>query len=57
MYLRDISNVENSETSLELIWQLGHVLTITQRENDFIDLMIFAGRQFLADPTNSYNLS
>jgi len=57
VYLRDISYIENSEATLELIWQLGHVFAIAQRQNDFIDLMIFACSQFLTDSTDRNYLS
>lgn len=57
VYLRDISYVENSEATLELIWQLGHILAIAQRQNDFIYLMIFACSQFLSYSTDRNDLS
>ena len=57
VHLRDISDVENSEATLELVGELGDVLAVAQRQNDLVDLVVLARCQFLTDATNRDNLT
>lgn len=55
--LRDISDVENGEAALEFVRKLRHVLAVAQGQNDLVNLVILACRQFLADATNRNNFT